>query len=332
MTEREQAFDVAVKNRRNFDYRGRVDLTTHDIREELVAIQQAFNAALAVEGQNITDHAPHPLFHFDYLDSDLHNALAFTDGAYSFIGVTLPLVGNVSRVSDALSASDAVVSGLDLPLTNERELIHSALFWMMLNFVVTHEYSHHVRGHIQGALEPDLMDEIRGGSLNGSIQRQAREADADGYSAYFSLTFWFDNPEGRRLAVQLLQLEDVSTERQEEILFSCFLTAVAGFTFLREPESLDTDTAYRRTHPPQSLRLRMVTGFIRKWASDFRPTLFSWMTNDRFRVLMDAVSAVVWTTSGYAAGWSAQAAFLRSPEGAAYVDTVYAELNRLRGT
>ena len=207
-----------------------------------------FNAALAVEGQHIVDHAPHPRLYFDYLDSDMANALAFTDGSYSFIGVTLPLVGNVSRVSAALSASDAVISSLDLPRETDREPVHAALFWMMLNFVVTHEYSHHVRGHIRRA-EPNPVEEIRGGSLNGGLQRQAREADADGYSAYFSLAYWFDSPDGRQLVVQLLQSEHLPSRCRTK---SCSVASLR--------RSLDSHFFGRRnrwrTTPPIGGRIR----------------------------------------------------------------------------
>jgi transposase len=313
------------------DYKGEFLLGNRKYCYPLTITDFASRYLLTCEAQHIADHAPHPPLYFDYLDSDMANALAFTDGSYSFIGVTVPLVGIVSRVSAALSASDAVISSLDLPRETDREPVHAALFWMMLNFVVTHEYSHHVRGHIR-RVEPSPVQEIRGGSLNGSVQRQAREADADGYSAYFSLAYWFDSLAGRQLVVQLLQIEHLPFEMQDRAAFGCFFAAVAGFTFLREPESLENDDAYRRTHPPQSLRLKLLSGFIMKWASEFRPALHAWMTEERYGAILDAVSSVVWRTSAYAAGWSAQTVFLRSPEGVAYADAVLAELNAFRAT
>ena len=152
---RELAFDAAVKSWSNFDYRGRADLHQLEIRDRLIAIRQLFNDALAVEGQQVTDHAPHPPLYFDYIDSDHSNALAFMDSAHSFIGVTIPLINEVANSSAALSASDAVVSVIGLPLTNDRKSLYDALFWLLLSFVVTHEYSHHVHGHLNGALASD---------------------------------------------------------------------------------------------------------------------------------------------------------------------------------
>jgi hypothetical protein len=169
--------------------------------------------------------------------------------------------------------SDAVLSNLGLPLTNNRKSLHDALFLLLLNFVVTHEHSHHVHGHVHGALVPNAVEEMAGGALSGSLRDQALEADADGYAAYFSLAFWLLNARGREAAFQLLQIEHLQPDLQDRVLFSCFLVAQAGFTFLREPETLDKDTAYQHTHPPQSVRLHLLTRFVMKWCSEFCPAL-----------------------------------------------------------
>jgi len=82
-----------------------------------------------------------------------------------------------------------------------------------------------------------------------------------------------------------------------------------------------------RTHPPQSLRLNTLTAFVRKWTGEFRPALQVWMTQQRYRSLLDAVSSVIWT-GRHAEGWTAQANFLSSPGGVQYVNAVFAELER----
>ena len=293
----EVAFDTAVKRWNDFLYRGRADVRHLQLQnlpvESLIVIRNNFNDALAVEGQHITDHAPHPPFYFDYIDSDHANPRAFTDGTRSFIGVTIPLIDETWVVTAALSASDAVVTSIGLPLTTDRQLFHVAIFRLLTAFVVTHEYSHHVHGHLNGAFAPDFVEEIRGGAVNGNLRRQAREADADGYSAYFVLDYWLNNAEGRLLAGQGLNIEQLLPELQDQVLFSCFLVAAAGFTFLREPETLDNDNAYRRTHPPQAVRLNLLTRHVRKWCTEFRPALHTWMTQKRFQSLMDAVSTVI---------------------------------------
>ena len=333
LSPQEHAFDTAVRNWRDFDYRGRADLEHLQIPslpiETLTVLRQNFNDALAVEGQHIIDHAPHPPFYLDYIDSNCLNALAFTDGAYSFIGVTIPLVNNVWIISSVLSAANNVVSGIGLPLTNNRELLHVVLFRFLLMFVVTHEYTHHVHGHLGGTVPAVDADEIVGGGLTGTLARQAREADADGYAAYFVLAYWIDSAEGRQQALSGLNIESVSPDLQDAILFSCFIVTATGFTFLRQPESLDRDTAYRRTHPPQSVRLNFLTWFVMKWCREFRPALSASMTRVRYQSLVDVVASVVWTGE-HAAAWSAQVAFLRTADGAAYVQALIVEVDAFR--
>jgi hypothetical protein len=227
-----------------------------------------------------------------------------------------------------LSAADDVVTGIGLPLTNNRELLHVVLFRFLLMFVVTHEYTHHVHGHLRGAVAAVDADEIVGGALNGTLARQAREADADGYAAYFVLAYWLDSAEGRQQALSGLDIEGISPALQDAALFSCFLVTATGFTFLRQPESLDRDTAYLRTHP-QSVRLNLLTWFVMKWCREFRPALGASMTRARYQSLVDVVASVVWTGE-HAAAWSAQMAFLRTADGAAYVHALIVEVDAFR--
>ncbi len=337
LSPQQAAFDAAVKSWCDFDYPGIADL--EELRtqnpslsawvDQLVELRQAFNAALSVEGQHITDHAPHSPFYFDYLDSHRSNARAFRDENHSFIGVTLPLVRGVAAMSTSVSASDAVVTRIGLPMTTDREVLKGVLSWLLLGYVITHEYTHHVHGHLDGRFEP--LEEISAGSLKGTLAQQARELDADGYAAYFTLAFWLDSPDGRNAISHLLGIQDLPPESHDAISFSCFLVAQAAFTFLREPELLDRDKAYRRTHPPQPVRLQVMSRFARKWSTEFRPTLYRWMTQARYQLMMDAVSAVIWTGK-HAVGWRAQMEFLKSDDGTAYVNALLAELDSFRGT
>ena len=330
------AFDVAVKSRNNFDYRGIADLEELRQRDsslgtfidKLIEIRQSFNGALAVEGQNVTGDAPHSPLYFDFIDSDLSNALAFKDANHSFIGVTVPLVFDVVNTAWALAASDPVVSGIGLSLAGDRDVLRTLLFWMLLGFVISHEYAHHVHGHLDGAFD---VEEITRGSLTGNLRRQARELDADGWAAYLALAHWI-TASGRQAASEVLNIEDSPSEVQDDVVFACFIVAQAGFTFLREPEMLTRDTVYRRTHPPQLVRLQVMSRYVLKFSNESRPALRKTMTQARYQSLMDAVSAVMWTTGTHAAGWKAQMEFLRSADGSAYVEAVVAELDAFRAT
>jgi hypothetical protein len=340
LTPKQIAFDVAVKSHRDFLYRGIADLdeirrqdsTLSVLVDRLIDVRYLYNEALAVEGQQITGHAPHKPFYLDYVDSPVSNALAFPDADHSFIGVTIPLVADVLNIAMALAADVDVVIGIGLPLTREHQL-EAFLFWQLLGFIITHEYTHFVHGHIDGPFGFEEMTTT--GLRTGNLMRQAREADADGYAAYFTLAHWLLNDDARFAAADMLAIRDLPLEGQDSITFSCFLVAQAGFTFLREPDILDKHRVYHKnTHPPQTVRLHLMSRFVQKWVTEFRPALREVITQARYQSLMDAVSRVIWTGrfSQHAAGWRAQRDFLDTQDGRDYQTALIAELDAFRAT
>ncbi len=338
LTPKQSAFDAAVKLRADALYRGVADLeqlrqtdaTLNLLIDQLIEIRQSFNDALAVEGQHIVGDAPHAPFYFDYIDSAVSNALAFRDADHSFIGVTIPLVFDVTKISLMLSSSDAVIAGIGLPGQCNREAVQGILFWMLLGFVISHEYAHHTHGHLDGAFDGDDA-EVVAGALTGSLRRQAREADADAWAAYLTLSHWVLR-DGQRVIVELLKLQHASNEAKDDVAFACFVVAQAAFTFLREPEPLTTNTIRFRTHPPQAVRLHLMSRFVLKFSSEFRPHIRQTMTQPRYQSLMDTVSRLMWTNGKHAPLWRVQAEFLRTPDGVSYQDALIAELDLFRAT
>jgi hypothetical protein len=333
LTELQVAFDAAIKRGSNALYTGIADieemrgsLAPDEIVDRLIEIRQLYNDALAVEGQTVTGHAPHKPFYLDYIYSNVSNALAIPDDNYSFIGVTLPLVADVTNLAAFLAESEEVVA--EIGVTDGSHL-NSLLFFQLLGFIVTHEYTHFVHGHLYGAFGFEEMTATR---RTGNLARQAREADADGYAAYFTLGYWLMS--GRHAAVEMLGMQDVPPATQDAIIFSCFLAAQAAYTFLREPDVLDTHRVYHvNTHPPQSVRLHLMSRFALKFIAEFRPALQEWLTQARYQAMMDAVSRVVWAgRPAQAAGWRAQGEFLSTPEGRAYRDALIVELDAFRAT
>jgi hypothetical protein len=338
LTEKQIAFDTAIKRRRHALYTGIADVeqmrgsqAPGEIVDRLIALRELYNSALAVEGQTITGHAPHKPFYLDYVYSNISNALAIPDENFSFIGITLPLVADVTNLATALAKSQDVITLIGLPPIAENRL-NSLLFFQLLGFVITHEYTHFVHGHLYGAFD---FEEMTASARTGNLARQAREADADGYAAYLTLALWLLSADGRRAATDTLGIQDVPSETQDASIFSCFLVAQAGYTFLREPDVLDKHRVYYvNTHPPQSVRLHLMSRFVSKFVGEFRPALREFMTQARYQALMDAVSKVVWTgrLAPYAGGWRAQGEFLKTPDGRAYRDALIAELDAFRAT
>ncbi|OFV97156.1 MAG: hypothetical protein A3H28_14685 [Acidobacteria bacterium RIFCSPLOWO2_02_FULL_61_28] len=328
LTPKQVAFDAAVKARRNFDYRGIADLA--ELRErdpargpqldQLSQLRDSFNAALAVEGQNIVGDAPHAPFYLDYLDSDTCNAWAFRDDLHSFIGVTLPLVIEISSITQRVVDSDAVVSLMGMPLTVDRDTLKGVLFSMLLGFVASHEYAHHTHGH--------LVHPKDSRPIVGRLWLQAREADADGWAAYLVLNLW-GLADARPVLLKLLSLENAPPSAQDAVAFACFVVAHAAFV-LRHPEPIDKNKVYWETHPPQPVRLQLMSRFVVKFMNEFRPSVRETLTQPWYQSLMNTLTRLIWTSDNDAAIWHEQAHCLRAPDGAAYVEALIAELDVFR--
>lgn len=334
----ERTFDLYFndgRSRQSRPYRGRARLDQLRGRtlppNLLIDIRHMLNESLSLEKKDIREHVPHDPFHLDYIDSDLPNALAFCYLGYAFIGITIPLTTMLWDICRLLSASTPLVTVLGLDAHEcDRDMLHVVLFRVILNFVVAHEWAHHVSGHVSRQSRQRIwVEEVRLGSAGGSMETQSLEADADGYAAYFGLAHLIDSPDGRPHAVELLKLEDVPLDVQEQILFSCFLAAFAGFVFALPAPSLDKDSLARLSHPPQAARLHVLMQHAVMWCTQNRRLLANWMTVDRFQMLMGTIANTLsggerWTQ------WAAQVAFLRSPDGKAYSRDMTERLDALK--
>lgn len=302
-------------------YKGKVDLDRLEqpiVRSLLVAIQKELNEGLRDEKKNVPLHVDYPPFHFDYIDSSTQNALAFCYEGFSFIGITIALINTLFDVCFRLSRSEAVATLLGVRLTPEEyDKFHVVLFRTQLYFVVSHEYTHHVHGHvIPWGSESMFSSEILDDGETGNLEQQTREADADGYAAYHVLANLIDGG-GRAQAVSLLKLEVEPSGVQDEVLFSCFVVAVGAYLFVRPPQALDSTNIYKLTHPPQAARMNCLMQQAINWCKHNRPGLEAWMTFDRFKGLMHGVAEATWGMNG-GRDWAAQTAFFQSEDGGEY--------------
>ena len=316
-----QRKELSSTDRHN--YKGKQDLDVLDptVGSLLASVQVALNEALRNEKKNVPEHVGHPPFHFDYVDSSVPNAVAFRYEGYSFIGITMSLVNLLWEACLRLSRSQEVATILVAPITPEKyDSIQVLLFPTQLNFVVSHEYTHHVHGHtlLTGSGSDSMFSsEVPDAHEIGNMEQQAWEVDADGYAVYHVLADLIDG--GRRSqAVGLLQCEAEQASVQDEVLFSSFVIAVGGFLLLRPPVAIDEVTVYKLTHPPQAARMNSIMQSAIAWCKQNRPALVPWMTRDRFQALMSAAAKATWGLNG-GNDWHAQTAFLQSEEGATYI-------------
>lgn len=288
-------------------------------------VQVMLNTALAAEKQ-IPEHVDHDPFHFDYIDSLDPNALAFCCDGYSFIGVTIPLLNQLWACASRVAESAELAALLDMRLSDDQRVSMSveqriavAVFRLELLFIVLHEWTHVVHGHVRNADDAGFANEILG-RTDGNIATQARESDADGYAAYYMLENVINGQE-RAHIVSVLALDDKPSAIQDTLLLCGFIVSIAAYLFTCEPQTLTSETAYTFEHPPQALRMNLLMKSVKTWCFQNRQALHEWLTLQPFQRLMNLVAAATWGMNG-GSDWSEQITFLTSPEGKAYADKV----------
>ena len=168
-------------------YRGRqnvAELKREDLRSLFTILQDSFNEGLAQRKQ-VPEHIDDLPFYLDYIDSDFSNAVAFRDDSYAFIGLTVALMYELQEICARLGESEAIRRILGVEDAEEvREGLSVVLFQHLLSLVVTHEFTHHVHGHVlKHRPDAKFFSEFAAGNGSSNIERQAEEADADGYAA-----------------------------------------------------------------------------------------------------------------------------------------------------
>jgi hypothetical protein len=316
-------------------YKGRKDLSTlsDQMRSFLVTMREQIMTALVSEGKTISEHVDHPPFYFDYVESRVPNALAFRDRdeSYSFVGITMPLFEDLASTSKKLCASDVVLNILSRgsPGCYDTKALFATLVRTQLLFILSHEYAHHVHGHlIPGGSGSAFSNEIVNHGEHGTLDQQVCELDADGYATFLVLADLIDGA-SRSLVAGALKLDVEMAEVQDEALLLCFVFAAVSFFCVREPAAVESaQSVYQLTHPPQSVRIDFLMHFAVSWCTQFRPGLESTMTGMRFQEVMSSIVTATWGIE-HPIKWGAQMAFLNSEDGTAYRGELGRRLNLL---
>ena len=320
--------EFVTRDRRRIPvFRGRqnlAELQREDLRSLLATIQSVFNERLA-ERKRIPEHIDDLPFYFDYIDSDFSRAVAFRDDSYAFIGITVPFIIELLEICVRLSKSEPVRRLLGLGNTDEvREGLNVVLFQHLLSLVVTHEFTHHVHGHVlKHQSESNFFSEFTESNANSKIERQAEEADADGYAAYHVLANFIDSDTRKNISAAL-KLDSAAPAVVDQVLFSCFVIVAGAFLFSRRPVDLTKEDLFGLSHPPQAARLDYLIRHCMLWCKENRPALEEWMTTERFQRIMKVVAEATWGING-GLNWDAQTAFLRTERG----ETYFQQLSKL---
>jgi hypothetical protein len=263
-----------------------------------------------------------PRFHFDYVESDVMNALAFESENIEFIGITIPLVEKLWSVCEWLSITPEIAMRFDSETTEQRQALQIELFSTVLGFVVCHEYGHHMLGHQvhHDEIEPYYNDMVSVPGA-GSIESQAREIHADGFAIYFVIHGLIV---GDRRASALANLGQTT----EEALLCLFIVSVVAFFFIFGPREFDPGAIDRLTHPPSAIRLTYVMRHVQRWCCESRALLLPALTLTLVEEILWTVEEATWGRN--APPWPEQVAFAGSAEGQAYQLRLNAEYDRLQ--
>jgi hypothetical protein len=132
---------------------GKLDLDKvkpESLRDLLKFLQENANRALGLEGHNASGGAKHPPYHFDFLEvpGTTVNAHAFQHEGFAFIVMTLPLVELLLNLTFMLSESILVRQLLGVgSAPGNQDPFRLTLFLLQFDFLLGHEYTHHVHHH-----------------------------------------------------------------------------------------------------------------------------------------------------------------------------------------
>lgn len=301
-------------------FRGKADLfKLHEgDAKALSEIQSLVNQSLALAGPN---------YHFDYVDSDEVQAMAFAYGGYAFVGATMALIRNLFSVCLKLATSDEVVAALGLTgHAAAPDFLVGISARVQLTFIAAHEFAHHSHGEVPEGAEEFRLDEFGPDSGRGLTQ-QAHEVAADGYAIYLVLDSVLVR-EYREFALEELGLATATPDEQDRALLAVVTVALgAQFTAL-SPRRVDEPTIYELTHPPPPARMYFVMQHAILWAEQYRPRLSEWITPQMFAPLMRSAAYAVLQSEH--ANWDAQVAFLSSAAGKRYTDELARAVNRYK--
>jgi hypothetical protein len=311
-------FDLCLQQQPDRRYCGRqnLGLFVPERAAFLTDVQDAVNDALSEENKISPGHVAHQPFYFDYVDSVHPNALAFGDRDFSYIGVTMALVSTLWDSCVELDRSIGVRALLEIGSIPERkEAILTVMFQHQLIFLVLHEWTHHVHGHLPH-LETGFFEEIMTSGNVGNLKSQAFEIDADGYAVYFALSHLMNGPR-REQAINLLACEHAQPDMQDRVLFLSFVMAIGAMLLVLSPRSFDFSKCYTLTHPFPAVRMDWIMRRASNWCEQNDKATLVPMSQSTFQALMVVVEKASSQVSP-ANDWREQGEFMKSPFSSGY--------------
>jgi hypothetical protein len=305
-------------------YIGKLDLDKvepESFRDFLKTLHEGTNVALGLEGFNASGGTVHPPYYFDFLEvkGETPNAHAFQCDDFAFIVMTLPMVELLSNLSYSLSQSPFVRQLLSIGLAPINEsLLHHALFQLQFDFLLGHEYTHHVHGHCpphtSGSLS--VWTEFLKDEENGSLEQQAQELDADGYSSYLLLANLLQDENRYASVLQAIGHPEQRSAASDELLFTVFFVVVLNVFCAFWRKRTEVSSLYTLVHPPPPVRINSIIRIAQMYAGQNGPVADTWFQPSRFTELFRTAAATIPGEGRQT--WDSQIELLKTPEGERY--------------
>lgn len=228
-----------------------------------------------------------PKLYFDFLDSSDANALAFTDGSWSFIGLTGGFPEQTMTKVEKLIGCPSFPKWLAIETEHYQSkprAVSESLFRLVLSFVWAHELGHHISGHVPLEAAKHVRFEAMDCSKEGSLRRQAEELDADKHGIE-TLLHQLKRDPGAFFDSNMSGLSATSPNREMQLRF--LLAAVAVFLLSTEQCRYSAATIGTLTHPPRLIRIDFITGVMRDWLK--KESVDSTLTKNDFYTLVDRI-------------------------------------------
>jgi hypothetical protein len=295
----------------------------------LRALQDSWNVALGNARHDIPSHVDTKPFHLDFVEADRETATAFCYGGFALIAVSAPLLFSLSDVCMKLSKSPEIATVLGIPFVpDDYNQFHAVLLSILSAFVVAHEYTHHVYGHVSEDdwLSPFLHISACSG---GSLAQQTDEVIADGYAIYHVLennvvTTTANGPN------PFFALNSDGSTVSDQQMVAMVAVVVAAYMFTLHECPLSLLTAYTLSHPPPPVRLELVMTEAFLWAREF-PALGKFLQKN-FLSLASVAAPVIVGQNKAKEMWGQQKPFLQSAVGKAYTQALIDSANKFKAS
>ena len=234
-----------------------------------------------------THHGMEPKLYFDFLDSSDVNALAFTDGSWSFIGLTGGFPEQTMAKVEKLTGCPSFPEWLAIKTEHyqsKRHAVSESLFRLVLSFVWAHELGHHISGHIPLEAARHVRFEAMDCLKEGSLRRQAEELDAVKHGIE-TLLNQLKRDLGAFFDGKMIGLSAASPNHEPQLRF--LLAAVAVFLLSSEQCRYSAATIGTLTHPPRLIRVYFITGVAQDWL--IKESVESTLTKNDFYTLVDCI-------------------------------------------